>query len=236
MRRILLSIAFAALSTLAVADQDIVLGAWLVPYWRAGWLKFSGQPIREVAFTPAACRPRSTERDLSGRADVRSVFPAKNRKGKVPLLMWHGGGLTGVTYETTPDGREGWLNMFVRMGWDTYIRTRSSAAAPAGRSIRNIQGEPVFLTQANSYERFRIGGGEGTWNADPAKRNVLPGSQFPSKLMRISPSRGAALAHHRRRNHRRLYELVDKVCPASSCFTVRRVSSASRSRRRVPTR
>ena len=24
-----------------------------------------------------------------------------------PILMWHGGGLTGVTWETTPDGREG---------------------------------------------------------------------------------------------------------------------------------
>jgi hypothetical protein len=32
--------------------------------------------------------------------------------------MWHGGGLTGVTYETTPDGRDGWLNMFIRKGWD----------------------------------------------------------------------------------------------------------------------
>jgi hypothetical protein len=35
-------------------------------------------------------------------------------------LLWHGGGLTGVTYETTPDGRDGWLNMFVRSGWDVY--------------------------------------------------------------------------------------------------------------------
>jgi hypothetical protein len=35
--------------------------------------------------------------------------------------MWHGGGLTGVTYETTPDGREGWLNLFVRKGWDVYV-------------------------------------------------------------------------------------------------------------------
>ena len=42
-------------------------------------------------------------------------------KGKLPLLLWHGGGLTGVTYETKPDGGEGWLTYFIRKGWDAYI-------------------------------------------------------------------------------------------------------------------
>jgi hypothetical protein len=32
---------------------------------------------------------------------VQYFLPAK-RRGTVPLLMWHGGGLTGVTYETKP--------------------------------------------------------------------------------------------------------------------------------------
>jgi len=27
---------------------------------------------------------------------------------------------TGVTWETTPDGREGWLNYFLRKGWAVY--------------------------------------------------------------------------------------------------------------------
>lgn len=29
-----------------------------------------------------------------------------------PLLMWHGGGMTGVNWETTPDGRPGWQMFF----------------------------------------------------------------------------------------------------------------------------
>ena len=44
--------------------------------------------------------------------------------------MWHGGGLTGVTYETKPDGKPGWLNYFLRKGWDTYV----SDAMERGRS------------------------------------------------------------------------------------------------------
>ena len=27
-----------------------------------------------------------------------------------PLLLWHGGGMSGVAWESTPDGRPGWLS------------------------------------------------------------------------------------------------------------------------------
>src|SRR5690625_3274660 len=47
-------------------------------------------------------------------------IPAKI-SGKHPLLLWHGGGLTGSTYETTPDGRSGWLNFFVKQGRQVYV-------------------------------------------------------------------------------------------------------------------
>ena len=56
---------------------------------------------------------------------------------------------------------------------------RSSAAARALRRPTSGRREPTFLTYQDPFERFRIGDGEGSWNADPAKRKVLPGSQFP---------------------------------------------------------
>jgi hypothetical protein len=34
-------------------------------------------------------------------------FMQVSAKGKVPILLWHGGGLASVTWETTPDGRSG---------------------------------------------------------------------------------------------------------------------------------
>ena len=51
-------------------------------------------------------------------------------KAPYPILMWHGGGLTGVTWETTPDGREGWDTLFLRYGYDVYV----SDAVERGRS------------------------------------------------------------------------------------------------------
>ena len=73
----------------------------------------------------------------------------------VPLLLWHGGGLTGVTYETKPDGGEGWLTYFMRQGWDSYI----SDAVERGRSgwTSSFKGDPVFLPFGDPWERFRIG-------------------------------------------------------------------------------
>src|SRR5215469_71696 len=57
--------------------------------------------------------------------DVNQMFvhyrlPASN-KHKVPIVMVHGAGLTGMSWETTPDGREGWGTYFTRQGFDTYV-------------------------------------------------------------------------------------------------------------------
>lgn len=40
---------------------------------------------------------------------------------KLPIVLVHGGGLTGSSYETTPDGREGWATYFVRKGFSVYV-------------------------------------------------------------------------------------------------------------------
>jgi hypothetical protein len=133
-------------------------------------------------------------------------FLPRNRKGKLPLLMWHGGGLTGVTYETTPDGREGWLNLYIRKGWDVYISDAVERGRAGFASPDVWPSEPIFLNYADPFERFRIGDGQGSWSSDSAKRKVLPGSQFPVKALRqLHEADRAALALHRHGGRRRLH-------------------------------
>ncbi len=60
--------------------------------------------------------------------------------------MWHGGGLSGVTYETKPDGKPGWLNYFLRQGWDVYI----SDAMERGRSGWTTQTARILLARSGS--------------------------------------------------------------------------------------
>ena len=117
----------------------------------------SGKPVKEVVFTPggvpAKIDPNGTY--VAEAMYVQYFLPA-NRRGAVPLLLWHGGGLTGVTYESTPDGREGWLNWFVKRGWDVY----NSDAVERGRAGWAMypdifKSEPIFLPKADPYGRFR---------------------------------------------------------------------------------
>lgn len=142
-------------------------------------VEIKGKPVREVTFTKGGVPARIDPNGIyqTGQMYVQYFIPQKEH-GAYPLLMWHGGGLTGVTYETTPDGREGWLNYFLRKGWAVY----NSDAVERGRSGWSqypdiYEGEPVFLTTANPWERFRIG--DGAYSADPAKRKLYAGSQFP---------------------------------------------------------
>src|SRR2546422_2303475 len=81
-------------------------------------VEISGKPVREVVFTPGGVPAKV---DLNGTYSVEAMYvqyflPA-DRRGAVPLLMWHGGGLPGGTYETAPDGGAGWVHYFVKQGW-----------------------------------------------------------------------------------------------------------------------
>jgi hypothetical protein len=184
MHRILMAIAALAVSLAAAsaAEQDIVLRGMGSFHVGGRVVEISGKPVREIVRQPGG---PLTKLDPNGQYMVEQMyvqfFLPKERKGKLPLLLWHGGGLTGVTYESTPDGREGWLNMFVRKGWDTYV-SDAVERGRAGFAPPDVwPSEPTFLTYQDPYERFRIGDGAGSWNADPAKRRLIPGSQFPAE-------------------------------------------------------
>jgi hypothetical protein len=159
------------------AEEDIVLRGMGSFHVGGRIAEVSGKLVQEIVRMPGG--PPS-KLDPNGQFMVEQMytqyFLPKNRKGKLPLLMWHGGGLTGVTYETTPDGREGWLNLFVRKGWDVYV---SDAVVPASRARTCGRPSRSFLNYADLFERFRIGDGQGSWSSDPAKSKVLEGSQFP---------------------------------------------------------
>ena len=66
----------------------------------------TGLPIREATFT-AGSAPRKV--DPNGEFEVGQMYVQyvrlKKPRAKLPVLFWHGGGLTGVTWETKPDGK-----------------------------------------------------------------------------------------------------------------------------------
>ena len=92
-------------------------------------------------------------------AYVQYQIPSNARN--LPLVMWHGGGQFSKTWETTPDGRDGYQNIFVRDGWSTYIfdqphRGRSGRATTNSTGINAVPG-PSTTGEQGIFVRFRIG-------------------------------------------------------------------------------
>ncbi len=139
-----------------------------------------GLPTREIVFTPGAppLRVDPNGEFETGQMYVQYVRLA-NPKARFPLLMWHGGGLSGVTWETKPDGKPGWQQFFLAAGHDVFI----SDAVERGRSGWSrypeiYKSEPFFRAKKEGWDLFRIGPADG-WSRNAAERKAHAGQQFP---------------------------------------------------------
>lgn len=74
---------------------------------------------------------------------------------KYPLVFAHGVGQFSKTWETTPDGREGFQNIFLRRSFSTYL-VDQPRRGNAGRSTETITISPAF-DEEEWFNRFRIG-------------------------------------------------------------------------------
>jgi hypothetical protein len=82
---------------------------------------------------------------------VEERVPAR-RTHPYPIVMVHGGTMSGVNFTGTPDGREGWAQYFVRTGYSVYVvdqpgRGRSGYSPSTYGSSRNVE-------STNSFARF----------------------------------------------------------------------------------
>jgi pimeloyl-ACP methyl ester carboxylesterase len=177
---ILLLIGLAALS--AGCAQQEVLQVKDIGSKHVGGRAFviEGMAEKEITFSPGS---PPMKLNPNGEFAVEQMYLQYVRlaapKAKYPMLLMHGGGLTGVTWETKPDGQAGWQAYFLRAGHDVMVsdaveRGRASWA----RSPEVFKGEPVFRTKKEGWELFRFGPA-GSWNANPSQSKSYPDTQFP---------------------------------------------------------
>ncbi|NRF39502.1 alpha/beta fold hydrolase [Pedobacter foliorum] len=86
---------------------------------------------------------------------------------KYPLVFLHGAGQSKKTWETTPDGREGFQNIFLRRGFGVYLldqpRRGEAGKSTVAATITPVPDEQFWFTQ------FRIGN----------YPDYFPNTQFP---------------------------------------------------------
>lgn len=123
-----------AVETACAAVEDLVLAA-------------GGVPVR--------IDPNGTT--FVGQMYVQYFLPAPAAT-RLPLLFWHGGSLSGATWESTPDGRPGWVAQFLRWGWPCYnvdaVERGRSGWAPRDP---HFAAPPMLRTLQDSFTQFRLG-------------------------------------------------------------------------------
>lgn len=117
-------------------------------------------------------------------ATVQYQIPKSARK--LPLVFWHGFGQTARTWQTTPDGREGFQNLFLRKRYPVYLIDQPRR----GQGGRSPQPVAINATPNEQYwfGMFRIGVGteyfpDAQFSKDPEALN-----QF---FRQVSPDLGA---------------------------------------------
>lgn len=93
----------------------------------------------------------------------------------IPVVFLHGYGQTRTGWQTTPDGREGWADLFLRKGYSVFLVDQPRRGAAAATEL--IVNDPADV----DGNKFRVG--EQAWYTHFRIGRVAPeryeGSQFP---------------------------------------------------------
>lgn len=134
--------------------------------------------------------------DKSGQTihgDHAYVFYQRPANAKqYPLVFLHGAGQSAKTWETTPDGRDGFQNIFLERGYSTYL-VDQPRRGKAGQST-----QPAALT-ADTYDQFWFSNFRvGNWSDASRRPGYFDGVQFSKTpealdqyLRQMTPNTGA---------------------------------------------
>ena len=87
---------------------------------------------------------------------------------KLPLVFLHGGGQSKKTWETTPDGREGFQNIFLRRGFSVYLVDQPRRGEAGFTLAEGDKPGPMYYDRT-MFTLFRLG----RWP------EYYPDTQFP---------------------------------------------------------
>ncbi len=148
-------------------------------------ITLSGMSPRErISTAHGAVHPIDPNGEIiAGQMYVQYVRLVSARSAH-PLLLWHGGGMCGVNWETTPDGRPGWQMFFLRAGFDVYVSDAVERGRASWAPYPDVYPEaPYFRTAREAWEETFRFGPAGSWDPDPARRRPHDGLRFPAACM-----------------------------------------------------
>ena len=154
--------------------------------------------------------------DPNGEFEIEQMYvqyvKLAQPKAKVPILLWHGGGLTGVTWETKPDGKPGWQQYFLNAGYDVYV----SDAVERGRAVVGALPGNLQVPSRCSAPRRKPGScsASGRATRSAGTRVAFEGQQFPIEAFDQFAKQGVPRWVTNDAATQSAYDaLVEKICP-----------------------
>ena len=148
---------------------------------------------------------------ISGQMYVQ-YFLQHEPVSPLPIVLWHGGGMTGANWESTPDGRPGWLQRLLEAGFDVYVCDAVERGRAGWSRWPDIYvAPPLHRTLEEGWDMFRIGPGSTLYEPGLAS---YPGQQFPTgSFERFAAQWVPRWAHHEELTLRAHEALLRRIGP-----------------------
>ncbi len=174
-------LAFTAAGCSSIGEKSVALSRVQGYYVGGSTVTLSNLPIQEIQAIAGGPKRKS---DPNGDYQVGQLYVQKfslvSPQARFPLMFWHGGGLTGVTWEDTPDGRPGWHEFFMGHGHDTLVSDAVERGRASWARYPEINpGPPEHRPINQAWEMFRFGP-DGGYSSDKTQRKAYPNQQFPT--------------------------------------------------------
>lgn len=115
----------------------------------------AGGTVTTVPGTFDPRRPLSAAGQTFHGDHLYAFYQIPTNRRRYPIVMWHGAGQFSKTWETTPDGREGFQTIFLRRRYATYLidqPRRGNAGRSAVQTTITPTADEQFL-----FGAFRVG-------------------------------------------------------------------------------
>lgn len=173
----------------------------------------------------ATAFPTATGAPVPGHISAKGMYvqyqiPDARNRGAYPVIMVHGSGHTGKTYEETPDGRIGWAEYLVRRGIPVYIVDHSGRARsgfdPTSTNRAKLESNPALIpsfaefTNEQAWTNFRFG--PTVWT--PYENTQFPISARDQYFAQIVPNTETSYPDGGDNTVAALAALLDRIGPA----------------------
>lgn len=146
-------------------------------------VRIEGQPIAKIQFTPTV----DFDWNPNGLFHVEQAyvqwFAPTDRKHDSPIVLLHGGGFTGTMWESTPDGRPGWLQDFLSEGYPVYVVDNVERGRAGWCPFPSLwPGPPILRSAEEAWSLFRIGAAENFRARRPFDLQRFPTAAFDEMI------------------------------------------------------